>query len=253
MRTIAIGIQKGGVGKTSLSVGLARELAKHGKTLLVDLDPQGQASFWTCAKSAKKETADFLYGEATLEEAIVPTFADGLFCALTFGIGGRLKSYAEGEGIQNIACVKQIVEDAKNLDFVYGVLDLSPSFGGLEKAAFVAADEVITPIMPDPLCIDSLSMFTYNMAQLKKKMRLLNIHVADYNRIIINAINSSLKYHVEITSKIRASKGFEIYEIPTDQVFKRAADNHCAIDAMGPKARTAAELNRFCEDVIGGA
>ena len=59
MKTISFALQKGGVGKTSISVSTAAELAKYGKTLLIDADPQGNASGWLISE-LEYELADVL-------------------------------------------------------------------------------------------------------------------------------------------------------------------------------------------------
>jgi chromosome partitioning protein len=72
MRTIAFGLQKGGVGKTSIAGNVAALASRRGKVLLIDGDPQGSASSWLLTAPAKWELADVLQGKATLGEAVVP-------------------------------------------------------------------------------------------------------------------------------------------------------------------------------------
>jgi chromosome partitioning protein len=68
MKTIALSIQKGGVGKTSLAVSLAAELTREtGSVLLIDLDPQGNASNWIGPREMSAELADVLFGKVALE------------------------------------------------------------------------------------------------------------------------------------------------------------------------------------------
>jgi len=71
MKTIAIALQKGGTGKTVLSVSLAAALArKHpGQVLLVDCDPQGNSTEWTCAERLEAELANVLLEKCALKDA----------------------------------------------------------------------------------------------------------------------------------------------------------------------------------------
>jgi cellulose biosynthesis protein BcsQ len=94
MKTIAVSVQKGGVGKISLSVSLAAELATlSGATLLIDADPQGNASAWIGEETINAELADVLLDRTVLEKAIVKTGAPGLFLLPTAGFGGDLKTF----------------------------------------------------------------------------------------------------------------------------------------------------------------
>ncbi|GHT47548.1 hypothetical protein AGMMS49936_08500 [Endomicrobiia bacterium] len=61
MKTIAISLQKGGTGKTSLAVSLAAQLSTYGDTVLIDADPQGSASTWIGSQTLESELAGVLY------------------------------------------------------------------------------------------------------------------------------------------------------------------------------------------------
>jgi chromosome partitioning protein len=71
MRKICFHIQKGGVGKTSVAGAVAAGLARRGKrTILVDADPQGNASSWYCGETVKADLGDVLAGRARLQDAV---------------------------------------------------------------------------------------------------------------------------------------------------------------------------------------
>ena len=75
MKTIAIALQKGGTGKTVLSVSLAAALARQhpGMVLLIDCDPQGNSTEWTYPSELTAELAGVLLGKSKLKEVIVPS------------------------------------------------------------------------------------------------------------------------------------------------------------------------------------
>ena len=79
MKKIAVAIQKGGVGKTTMSLSLAAELAGQGKkVLLIDADPQGNST-GTLLESFEHDLAEALYGDVTIDQVVTPTSVDNLF------------------------------------------------------------------------------------------------------------------------------------------------------------------------------
>jgi chromosome partitioning protein len=247
MKAIAIGLQKGGVGKTSLAVSLAAELAGYGDTLLIDLDPQGNASAWTASGEPILELADVLQGKCETRAAILPTKTHGLFLIPTFGIAGGLKSFSENQGeLQINKVIANVKTDAAKQGYHFCVMDLSPSFGKLERAALIAADEVITPIMPDVFGTDGLEIFTANLLELQN---LVDRHIADYKRLVINAVDNRIKQHSEIINKVKAASQQAIYLLPVDQVFRRAQTTCKMIQTLDAKKETLAEITRLANDV----
>jgi chromosome partitioning protein len=249
MKTIAFGIQKGGVGKTSLSVSVAAELGKKAKVLLLDLDPQGQASYWTISGQPNGELAEVLFGERSLADALCPTYAPGLSAVATFGIGGRLSNYADELAKKKQGCILDIAKAATALGFEFCILDLSPGLGCLERNAYIAADEVVTPITPDPLCVDSLELFMDNLKELKDDMATMNVKIAEYHRLVLNAVNHSYKLHNDIAKQIKEHARQQVFEVPSDQAFKRAAEGHCSIENCGARPETLQEIRRLSKEL----
>ncbi|MBR6298434.1 MAG: AAA family ATPase, partial [Candidatus Gastranaerophilales bacterium] len=84
MKTIAFALQKGGTGKTSTAVSVATELAKKHKVVLIDADPQGNASAWY-NNELTAELSDVLTNKAGIGEALISTGIKNLFMIPTAG------------------------------------------------------------------------------------------------------------------------------------------------------------------------
>jgi chromosome partitioning protein len=253
MKTIAIALQKGGTGKTVLSVSLAASLSLKtpGRVLLVDCDPQGNSSEWAAPQPVKAELAGVLAGKVSLKDALIKANFPGLSVLPSAGLGGELKTWSEGVGVRKPFAFQEVTRAAAALGFQYCVFDLSPGFGAVERAALVSADEVITPIVPDPFGVSGLEIFTTNLKELRHD---LNTQKPAYRRIAINAIDNRIKQHGEILESIQGSaKGFMFYRFPVDQVFRRAqTEQKSLFQTNSAKKETLAELERLTADLMEG-
>jgi cellulose biosynthesis protein BcsQ len=126
------------------------------------------------------------------------------------------------------------------------VIDLSPAFGKLERAALIVATETVTPILADRFSLDGLEAITTNLKELQS---LVENPIAQYKRIVINVLDGRIKRHAEITEKIKASATQIIYTVPIDQVFFRAQTTSKTIQAMDAKPETLNEISRLAKDI----
>ena len=146
-RVLAVANQKGGVGKTTTTVNLGACLAELGyRTLVIDLDPQGNASTGLGLDTRAVDTSmyDVLLHDQPLEDCIEPTSGKGLFVAPSnLDLAG-----AEVELVPAFSReqrLKRTIEPVLDqFDFV--LIDCPPSLGLLTVNAFAAASEVLVPI-----------------------------------------------------------------------------------------------------------
>jgi len=160
-RILVIANQKGGVGKTTTAINLATALAAVGeKVLLIDMDPQGNASTGLGLSAADREvtTYDVLMGEYRLEAAIADTGIPGL----TLAPAGVDLAGAEIELIdaerRNYRLADALSEYARTADPAsYVIIDCPPSLGVLTLNALAAAHGVIIPLQCEFFALEGLS------------------------------------------------------------------------------------------------
>jgi chromosome partitioning protein len=249
MKTIAFSMQKGGVGKTSISVSLAAELAaESGSVLLIDADPQGSASGWIGPENLEAELSDVLFAKVELKNAITKTGTPGLSLLPTAGLGGELNLYSKTLASQQDLCFKKVTRAAGAMGFRYVILDMSPAFGSLEWACFMAADEVITPVFPDSFAADGLEVFAGNLGQFRNDKE---TEKPFYKRLIVNATDKRIPQHGDTLAKIKASGAFTVYELPVDPAFRKAQAAGTTVQNFTyTKPETRAELHRLALDII---
>lgn len=249
IKTIAFHLQKGGTGKTSLSVTTAFELAKRGRTVLLDLDPQGNASSWILTESPKYELAAVLYGRVDITATVAPTITHNLDIMPTFGLDGELKMYGENQLANEPFILCDLMESLAALGYDFAVLDLSPGMGRLERAALIAADEAITPMTPEAFSLDGIEIFSNELAKTKRAMKRGPVH----DRIIVNAYDARIAQHKIILEKAQGIRGYELFTVPVDPAFRKAQAANIPLQALpkhdAAKAETLTELARIGDAV----
>jgi len=154
---LAIANQKGGVGKTTTSVNLAASLAVAEKrTLLIDADPQGNASSGVGVRkqSIERSIYDVLIGEVSLRDAIVKTPARGLDVvpATQDLVAAELELVDESDR------ALRLVNALKGVDeYDYVLIDCPPSLGLLTLNALCAADRVLVPLQCEYYALEGLT------------------------------------------------------------------------------------------------
>lgn len=169
-RVLAIANRKGGVGKTTTTVNVATAMAAAGKKVLViDLDPQGNAStsMGVNKKGRMSSSYEVLVGEAKLSEAIVwteiPNFS--LVPASPDLAGAEIELVDMPN--REYALKNALAKDAVNYDYV--LIDCPPSLSLVTINALVAADAVIVPLQCEFLALEGITDLIQNINQIKKK------------------------------------------------------------------------------------
>lgn len=209
-RVLTVANQKGGVGKTTTAVNLAAALAIQGlKTLVIDLDPQGNASTALGVGDRHSETAssyEVLLGEASLEDAVQrsPRYKD-LYCVpSTIDLAG-----AEIELVSMVARenrLRSALAQLGNFDFDYVFVDCPPSLGLLTINALVAAPEVMIPIQCEYYALEGVSQLMNNIEMVKAH---LNPRL-EVTTVVLTMYDGRTKLADQVASEVRQYFGDKV-------------------------------------------
>jgi chromosome partitioning protein len=207
-RVMTIANQKGGVGKTTTAVNIAAALALHGlRVLVVDLDPQGNAStaLGVEHRSGTPSIYEVLIGEISLADAAqVSDQSENLFCVpATIDLAG-----AEIELVSMNARESRLKEALSDeaLDQLapdYVLIDCPPSLGLLTVNAMVAGNEVFIPIQCEYYALEGLGQLLRNIELVQQHLnpRLL------LSTILLTMYDGRTKLADQVTSEVRGHFG----------------------------------------------
>ena len=232
MRVITFAIQKGGTGKTSNAYSVAVELAEKGKkVLVVDADPQGNATTWSGIEEINKELSDVLLKICDVSEAITKTSIENLDFLPTASVGGSLKIYSKKNAIGAPFAIRHLLKPIRE-NYDYCIIDTSPAFGALEESCFLESDEVIPVLKMDEFSKDGLEAFIHSLNELKENY---DSDKPQIKKLILNERDLRLPQQENYLGMLKsAAEQFQlkVYIVPVDQSFKKGQEVHIPIQYL---------------------
>lgn len=216
-RVLSLANQKGGVGKTTTAINLGTALAAIGEeVLIVDLDPQGNAStgLGIDRKSRKVSTYDVLIGEAELREALVPTAVPRLTVAPSTldNLGVELEIASSNDRAYRlrkaIARHVEAVEELGEKHFTYVLIDCPPSLNLLTINALSASHSILVPLQCEFFALEGLSQLLSTVEQVKRSLNPeLGIH-----GIVLTMYDGRNNLSAQVVQDVRTNMGDAVYE-----------------------------------------
>jgi chromosome partitioning protein len=216
-RILSLANQKGGVGKTTTAINLGTALAAIGeRVLIVDLDPQGNAStgLGIDRRSRNCSTYDVLIGEAPLRDAIVSTAVPRLhIAASTMDLSGlelelgstRDRAFRLRDAIA--ALNTNATPEADFTDYTYVLIDCPPSLNLLTVNAMAASDAILVPLQCEFFALEGLSQLLQTVEQVRSTLNPnLSIH-----GIVLTMFDSRNNLSNQVVADGRQFMGSKVY------------------------------------------
>ena len=199
-KIIAVANQKGGVGKTTSAVNIAAALGTYGKrSLLVDIDPQGNATSGVGfdKRTIEKSTYEILLNEAKADEVILHTKYDNLDL-MPAGIDLAAAEFEIMEASDRLQRLKKALLPIKqNYDYI--IIDCPPSLGIITTNALTACDSVLVPIQCEYYALEGLSQLMNSVRYVKRK---LNEHI-EIEGVLLTMYDGRLNLTQQVVGEVK--------------------------------------------------
>jgi chromosome partitioning protein len=250
-RIIAVANQKGGVGKTTTTVNLGACLAELGyRTLVVDLDPQGNAStgLGVNTRAIDASMYDVLLADTPLEDCIEGSSVRNLFVApASLDLAGAeielVPAFSREMKLRNAL-------NAVRDDFDYVLIDCPPSLGLLTVNALAAAGEILVPIQCEYYALEGLGQLLRNVELVQKNLN----PALEVSAIVLVMYDARTKLADQVATEVRAHFGEKVCRqiVPRTVRLSEAPSFGQPIITFDPTSRGAIAYRQLAKEVSGG-
>lgn len=247
-KIISVANQKGGVGKTTTTINLSTMLAKKGKkVLLIDADPQGNATSGVGAeKDVEFSTYDILVGEVEMDEVVEKTVIKNLLvCPSNINLAG-----AEVELVSMISReqrLKEKLEKIKN-NFDYILIDCPPSLGLITLNAFTASDSVLIPVQCEYYALEGLGQLLNTINLVKKH---LNKDI-EIEGALLTMYDARTNLSNQVVKEVKKYFNDKVYKtvIPRNVRLSEAPSYGMPITEYDPRSKGAKMYEKFTKEFL---
>ena len=248
-RVIAIANQKGGVGKTTTAVNLSACLARLGKkVLLIDTDPQGNATSGLGINSRETESSvyDVLINAANIKDVLVETDYKNLFvCPSSPALSG-----AEVELVSVMGREYQLKTAVREIsgEYDYIFIDCPPSLGLITLNAFTACDSVLVPIQCEYYALEGLSGLTGTIKRVKS---VLNKDI-EIEGVLLTMFDARTNLAIQVVDEVKKFFPQKVYKtiIPRNVRLSEAPGFGQPVIVYDPASKGAESYLDLAEEIL---